>query len=77
MVAGWAKDFDAEAVFADEKSAVIAHLPTIDGEGAEEEEGAGAAPRGRREFFQLESIGEAKVRSGGGGKVQRRGGRGG
>ena len=58
MVAGWARDFDAEAVFANEKSAVIAHLTSIEDAGPGAAGGAGGSS-GR--FFQLESVGGAKV----------------
>jgi nuclear GTP-binding protein len=57
VVGTWAKDFDAEAVFANEKTAVIAHLQPM-----EEEEGTAAVTTsGRTAFFQLESVGGAKV----------------
>lgn len=59
VVGQWAKEFDAELVFANEKSAVIAHLDPM-----EEEEGEGGMQQGvkdRRAFFQLESIGGVQV----------------
>ena len=63
VVSNWARDFDAEAVFANERSAVIAHLPSME-EGGEGAAAAGAAGgSGRREFFQLESLGGAQVRA--------------
>lgn len=34
VVGGWSKEFDAEAVFAAERSAVIAHLPSSEDRGA-------------------------------------------
>lgn len=34
VVATWARDFNADEVFAAEQSAVIAHLPSLDDEGA-------------------------------------------
>jgi len=48
VVGGWAAEFDAEAVFAAERSAVIAHLPSA-------EDARGAA------FFEATSAGAAKV----------------
>lgn len=53
VVDRWSKEFDAELVFANEKSAVIAHLASLDEEGGE--------GKAKRAFFQLESIGGAKV----------------
>ena len=58
VVDRWSKEFDAELVFANEKSAVIAHLAPME-EG--EEGGAGGAGKDKRAFFQLESMGGAKV----------------
>ena len=55
VVGAWAKDFDAEAVFATEKNAVIAHLPSMDQEDGERAAGGSGA------FFQMESVGGAKV----------------
>ncbi|KAG1674431.1 hypothetical protein FOA52_012959 [Chlamydomonas sp. UWO 241] len=50
VVGLWAKEFDAELVFASERSAVIAHLPTMADDAA-----AG------RDAFMLESVGGTKV----------------
>jgi nuclear GTP-binding protein len=50
VVSAWARDFDADAVFADERSAVIAHLPSLDDE----------APGGV-DYFAATTAGEARV----------------
>lgn len=47
IVAGWASDFNANEVFANERSAVIAHLPSMDDDKAE--------------FFQAQSAGALQV----------------
>ena len=54
----WAKEFDAEAVFANERSAVIAHLPSIEDTGVDGAAGVSGRAGG---FFQLVSVGGAKV----------------
>ena len=56
----WAKDFDAEAVFANERSTVIAHLPSMEDEPPLGDQAAGVSGRSGA-FFQLESVGGAKV----------------
>eukprot|EP00798_Chlamydomonas_sp_ICE-L_P017852 gene17852-24239_t len=52
----WAKEFDADAVFATERSAVIAHLPSMDDDGD-----AAATASASRSFFELASMGAATV----------------
>ena len=55
----WAKDFDAEAVFANERSTVIVHLPSMEDD-PQGDQAAGVSGRSGA-FFQLESVGGAKV----------------
>ena len=50
VVSEWARDFDADAVFADERSTVIAHLPSLEDD----------APGGV-DFFAATAGGEARV----------------